>query len=121
MKISYVVHQFLPEHHAGTEMFTCDLIREMKKRGHEISLLTFSHNPQRKSPLFGQIDDVWEDIPVVRLLFDVGYATNPLLFCRIRSPVIGAPRNPRRPNETGRPSPKNFMFNVWGRHLCECR
>ena len=35
MKILYVVHQFLPRHVAGTEIYAYYLAREMRKRGHD--------------------------------------------------------------------------------------
>ncbi len=36
MKILYVVHQFLPLHVAGTEIYAYHLAREMGRRGHEV-------------------------------------------------------------------------------------
>ena len=38
MKLLYVVHQFLPRHAAGTEIYTYHLAKEVQRRGHEVSL-----------------------------------------------------------------------------------
>jgi hypothetical protein len=35
MKILFALHQFFPEHYAGTEVLTLGLARELKARGHE--------------------------------------------------------------------------------------
>lgn len=40
MKILVVVHQFLPEHRAGSEYYTFYLSRELARRGHEVVLYT---------------------------------------------------------------------------------
>ena len=40
MKILFVVHQFLPRHLAGTEVYTYCLARSLKDRGHEVSIYT---------------------------------------------------------------------------------
>lgn len=40
MKILYTTHQFLPEYFSGTEILTYSTAREMRRRGHEVSILT---------------------------------------------------------------------------------
>jgi len=40
MKVLFVVHQFLPRHLAGTEVYTHSLARSLKDRGHEVSIYT---------------------------------------------------------------------------------
>lgn len=38
MKILFVLHQFLPDHQAGTELYTYHLARALRDRGHDIHL-----------------------------------------------------------------------------------
>ena len=45
MKIILTVHQFLPEHTTGTELITYYLACEMRKRGHEVLIVTGSVKP----------------------------------------------------------------------------
>ncbi len=40
LKLLYVLHQFLPRHVAGTELYTYLLAREMRARGHDVVILT---------------------------------------------------------------------------------
>ena len=47
MRILYVVHQFLPRHRAGTELYTYYLAREMMRRGHELAIYTTEIDPER--------------------------------------------------------------------------
>ena len=42
MKVLVVVHNFLPEHHAGAEMYTYRLARQMKADV-ELSIITVNH------------------------------------------------------------------------------
>ena len=68
MKILFTVHQFFPEHYAGTEVVTLGLARELRSRGHE----TFVLAPKRSIPASdlqpGEIEDYdFEGIPVRRV------------------------------------------------------
>jgi glycosyltransferase involved in cell wall biosynthesis len=40
LRVLYVLHQFLPRHVAGTEIYTYNLAREMKARGHRVAIMT---------------------------------------------------------------------------------
>jgi len=41
MKILYVLHQFFPLHHTGTERLTLDLAKQMQRMGNYVSVLTY--------------------------------------------------------------------------------
>lgn len=66
MKVLLVVHQFLPEYFAGTEMLTFYIASELKRLGHEVHV--FSGFPGaatlKESERFD--DYVYENIPVKR-------------------------------------------------------
>jgi glycosyltransferase involved in cell wall biosynthesis len=40
VNVLFVVHQFLPRHAAGTEIYTYHLMKELQRRGHEVTLFT---------------------------------------------------------------------------------
>lgn len=41
MKILFVVHQFFPLHHTGTERLTLDLAKQLQRMGHHVTVLTY--------------------------------------------------------------------------------
>ncbi len=53
MKILYVVHQFFPLHHTGTERLTLDIAKQIQRMGNSVSVLTYESNPplETNSPL----------------------------------------------------------------------
>ena len=40
MRVLFVVHQFLPRHHTGTEQYVRSLARGLRSRGHQVSIFT---------------------------------------------------------------------------------
>lgn len=86
MKILYVSHMFLPDHAAGTELLTYQVAREMRRRGHEVRVVTCENwfsgliNPWVK-------DDVYDGIPVHRVHLDARLAPNPMLAQHYLPPV----------------------------------
>ena len=60
------VHQFLPEFVAGTEILTYETARELRRRGHDVTVLTGF--PTKGEPLGDSLSDsyVHEGIPVLR-------------------------------------------------------
>lgn len=55
MKVLYVVHQFFPNHHTGTERLTLDTAKQVQRMGHFVSVLTFE--PDKNSDGFVPIDE----------------------------------------------------------------
>jgi len=45
MKILYVVHQFFPLFHTGSERLTLDTAKQIQRMGHFVSVLTYEPNP----------------------------------------------------------------------------
>ena len=44
MKILYVVHQFFPTHHTGTERLTLQMAKQIQRMGHYVHVLTYEPN-----------------------------------------------------------------------------
>ncbi|MEN6486286.1 MAG: glycosyltransferase [Syntrophobacteraceae bacterium] len=68
MKIVLTVHQFLPEYTYGTEIIACNIARELRSRGHEISIVTGfdAKTPLADEARFGRYE--YEGFPVHRFL-----------------------------------------------------
>lgn len=64
-KILFIVHGFPPYSMAGTELYSYQLARELRKRGDDIRVLYPEFDPSRPEGVFTH--DVYEGIPVVRL------------------------------------------------------
>ncbi len=64
MRILYLVHQYLPRHQAGTEIYTHSLARAMAQR-HEC--LVYTHEPAMDGGDVAAIDDTWGGVPVRRV------------------------------------------------------
>ncbi len=52
MKITYVVHQFLPRYFTGTEQYVFAISTEMQKRGHDVEIFSLE-------PFFGEADELF--------------------------------------------------------------
>lgn len=68
MRIVIAVHQFFPERYTGTEVYTLALAREMRRRGHEIAILTHVQSPPPAEPTAAGIYRYrYDDFPVYAL------------------------------------------------------
>lgn len=72
LKVLYVVHGFPPDTWAGTEVYTLNLAREIRARGHEVVVL--ARTPAAQSveqggpPDFSVREDAYEGLRVLRLV-----------------------------------------------------
>ena len=68
MRVLFAVHQFFPEHYAGTEVLTLGLAKELKNRGHEPRVFAAKRSVPIHDIKFGEIEDYEvEGIPVRRV------------------------------------------------------
>jgi glycosyltransferase involved in cell wall biosynthesis len=68
MRILFALHQFFPEHYAGTEVLTLGLARELKARGHEPFVLAAKRTAPINDMRPGEVEDYEVDgIPVRRV------------------------------------------------------
>ena len=66
MRIVLTAHQFLPDHTSGTEIIAYGIAKELRARGHEVTVVT--GHPDKESGEIGPSFDEYEydSIPVVR-------------------------------------------------------
>src|SRR4249920_2090245 len=71
LRVLYVVHGFPPDTWAGTEIYTLELAQEMKRRGHDVAVLTrvpgATADPSAAAPDFSVELREFRGLPVWRL------------------------------------------------------
>ena len=66
LKVLFVIHQFLPRHVAGTEVYTRNLARELMRRGVRVAILTAESDHSR--PRFETSRREWDGIPIHQVI-----------------------------------------------------
>jgi glycosyltransferase involved in cell wall biosynthesis len=65
LRILHAIHDFLPRHHAGSEIYAFELCRELAAR-HHVSILCAEHDPLREH---GHVEwRVYKGLPVIELV-----------------------------------------------------
>jgi len=72
MRVLFLVHDFLPAHPAGTELYTGGVARALAARGHTVRVFTTEKDIAR--PHLALTRRVWEGIPVDELVQNLFYA-----------------------------------------------
>ncbi|MFO1054585.1 MAG: glycosyltransferase [Planctomycetota bacterium] len=67
MRITYVVHQFLPRFFTGTEQYTYAIAQEARRRGHDVDVFTLEPDFSEQDRLFEQHSDTIDGLPVTRV------------------------------------------------------
>lgn len=79
MKLLYVVHQFFPECHSGTEQYCLAVAREARRRGHEVTILSLEPIHDRIDRPFKLIERDYDGFRVPRLRHWAGLQPNDVL------------------------------------------
>ena len=69
MRITYVVHQFLPHYFTGTEQYVCAVAHEMHRRGHDVEVFCLEPAFGESDRLFEQSRETVDELPIVRVRF----------------------------------------------------
>ncbi len=67
MRITYLVHQFLPRFFTGTEQYTYAIAQEARRRGHDVDVFTLEPDFSEQDRLFEQRSDTIDGLPVMRV------------------------------------------------------
>jgi len=70
MKILYVLHKFLPRYFSGTEIYTCNLAKEMEKRGHAVEIFCAEEVEKGADHHINARDDKYDGLKVHRISFN---------------------------------------------------
>ncbi len=69
MKLTLVVHQFLPRYFTGTEQYVYAVAKAMQARGHDVEVFALEPDFSYRKPTYCEERDVFDGIPVVRTWF----------------------------------------------------
>ena len=67
MRLCYVIHQFFPDCHSGTEQYCLWLAQEAARRGDEVTVLSLHWDHDRDWPPIELIEQPYDGVRVVRL------------------------------------------------------
>ncbi|MFN3241880.1 MAG: glycosyltransferase family 4 protein [Planctomycetota bacterium] len=67
MRLLYVIHQFFPDCHSGTEQHCLAAAREAQRRGHDVTVLSLHWDHERSHPPILLFDQPIEGLRVIRL------------------------------------------------------
>lgn len=67
MKLLYVIHQFFPECHSGTEQYCLATAREARRRGDDVTILSLEPIYDRQDKPLARFDVPYDDFRVMRL------------------------------------------------------
>ncbi|MFN0204887.1 MAG: glycosyltransferase [Planctomycetota bacterium] len=79
MRLGFVIHQFFPRHHTGTEQYALALAREARRRGHEVFIFTFEPHADGAAFRAAGGDEPYDEIPVRRIAAPTLDISNPVL------------------------------------------
>jgi glycosyltransferase involved in cell wall biosynthesis len=67
MRLLYVIHQFFPDCHSGTEQHCLAAAREAERRGHDVTVLSLHWDHDRTHPPVNVFEAPYEGLRVIRL------------------------------------------------------
>ena len=70
MRILYVLHKFLPRYFSGTEIYTYNVAREMRRRGHAVEVCCAEDVEKGTGDRIEAQDDTYNDLKVHRISFN---------------------------------------------------
>lgn len=79
MRLLYVIHQFFPDCHSGTEQHCLAAAREAQRRGDEVTVLSLHYEHGRTYPPIKVFDAPFEGVRVIRLNHWQGINPNDVL------------------------------------------
>src|SRR5438132_346059 len=92
MRIAYLVHQYLPGHVGGTEIYTHGLARRAAAAGHDVIVLAYDECPSGNVADFVPRRRSHEGVPVVEFSYNLAVAPsvaryeydNPFVAAQVR-------------------------------------
>lgn len=67
MRLLYVIHQFFPDCHSGTEQYCLAMAREARRRGDEVTVLSLHWDYNRSKPAIELFEQPYDGFRVLRL------------------------------------------------------
>jgi len=91
MKILYVVHQFFPLFHTGSERLTLDTAKQMQRMGNFVSVLTYAPNPplEKTQNQSTKADEGFEQIDKFLMKKEYQFGTIPVIAIKYTKHTLG--------------------------------
>lgn len=80
MKLVFVIHQYFPQCHSGTEQYCRAVAREATRRGHDVTILSLDPWVWRDDPPLWLRDEPYEGLSTLRLRHWEGLSANDVLL-----------------------------------------
>lgn len=80
MKLVFVIHQYFPQCHSGTEQYCRAVAREATRRGHQVTILSLDPWVWRDDPPLWLRDEPYEGLRTLRLRHWEGLSANDVLL-----------------------------------------
>jgi glycosyltransferase involved in cell wall biosynthesis len=74
MRVTYIVHQYLPDHVGGTELYTHGLARRALAHGHDVTVLTYRETSSNRTDDFVTTPRTLDGVPIRELSHNLGVA-----------------------------------------------
>ncbi len=88
MKLLYVIHQYFPDCHSGTEQYCLAASREARRRGHDVTVLSLHWEWGRDEPPLHVFEAPYDGFRVIRLNHWIGLAPSEPLRDHL-DPIVG--------------------------------
>jgi hypothetical protein len=79
VRLLYVIHQFFPDCHSGTEQYCLAVAREARRRGDDVTVLSLNWASHIAEPPIRLFEQPYDGFRVLRLDHWVGLNSNPVL------------------------------------------
>ena len=79
MRLLYVIHQFFPDCHSGTEQYCLAMAREARRRGDHVTVLSLHWDYRRARPSIELFEQPYDGFRVLRLNHWIGVNPNTVL------------------------------------------
>jgi len=91
MKILYVVHQFFPLFHTGSERLTLDTAKQMQRMGNFVSVLTYAPNPplEKTQNQSTKADEGFEQLNKFLMKKEYQFGTIPVIAIKYTKHTLG--------------------------------
>jgi len=91
MKILYVVHQFFPLFHTGSERLTLDTAKQMQRMGNFVTVLTYAPNPpiEKTQSQSTKADEGFEQLDKFLMKKEYQFGTIPVIAIKYTKHTLG--------------------------------
>jgi len=80
MHIVYLIHQFLPKHIGGVEVYTHGIAKRAASAGHQVTIVTYHESESGEISSFGAQSKTYDGLPVIEIHYNLSTASRPMRY-----------------------------------------